>query len=67
MTKIEARIAKSNWAKALTEGRVVRFNDGASFKAFNTADDARAFVRASHSDQAIGPCDFTAVIVGAQS
>jgi hypothetical protein len=60
---MEARIAKSNWAKALSEGRVVRFNDGASFKAFKTVDDARAFVTASHEDDAIGPRDFSAVIV----
>ena len=43
MTKFEARLAKSNWSKALAEGRVVRFNSGASFKAFKTTDDAKAF------------------------
>lgn len=50
MTKTEARIAKSNWAKARAEGRVVRFNDGASFKAFKTVADAETFVRAADED-----------------
>ena len=56
MTKIEARIAKSNWNKALAEGRIVRFNDGASFKAFATVADAATFVRTA-------PADFKAAIV----
>lgn len=44
MTKFESRLAKSAWAKALAEGRVVRFNSGASFKAHKTVEDARAFL-----------------------
>jgi hypothetical protein len=52
MTKFESRLAKSAWAKALSEGRVVRFNSGASFKALKTVEDARAFAAMlSHTDR----------------
>jgi hypothetical protein len=52
MTKFEARIARSNWARALAEGRIVRFNSGASFRAFKTVRDAEVFVAACDDRQA---------------
>ena len=52
MTKFESRLAKSNWSKALAEGRVVRFNDGASFKSFSTVEAAKAFASMMAQDDA---------------
>jgi hypothetical protein len=39
-TKKEARLRKENWNKAIAEGRVLRYNDGMSFKEFKTAEEA---------------------------
>jgi hypothetical protein len=41
MTKTEARKADLAYTKALNEGRVVRIGYGATFKTFNTADEAK--------------------------
>lgn len=43
MTKKEAKARKAAWSLALSEGRVVRFNDGLEFRSFPTADAAEAF------------------------
>ena len=48
MTKREAIQRKAAWAKALSEGRVVRYN-GMSFKSFPTVEQAEADVRAIKS------------------
>lgn len=37
-TKAEAKAQKAEWAKALVEGRVVRFNDGLTLKAYPTIE-----------------------------
>lgn len=43
MTKKEARAGKEAWTKALAEGRVVRFDEGMSFRSFKSNADAQVF------------------------
>ena len=43
MTKKEAKARKEAYTKALAEGRVVRYNNGLSFRSFKTVEDAEAF------------------------
>ena len=43
MTKKEAKARKEAYVKALKEGRVVRYNDGCSFRSFATVDAAKDF------------------------
>jgi hypothetical protein len=42
-TKKEAKARKEAWTKALSEGRVVRYNDGMEFRSFLTAEAAEQF------------------------
>jgi hypothetical protein len=42
MTKKEAKARKQAYTKALKEGRVVRYNDGCSFRSFPTVAAAEA-------------------------
>lgn len=43
MTKKEAKARKEAYTTALKEGRVVRFNDGCSFRSFATVAAAKDF------------------------
>ena len=43
MTKKEAKVHKIEWNKALTEGRVVKYN-GTTFRSFLTHEDALSFI-----------------------
>ena len=43
MTKKEAKARKEAYTKALKEGRVVRYNDGFSFRSFATVEAAKDF------------------------
>ncbi len=36
MTKKEALTRRAEWDRALSEGRVIRYNDGASFTSYRT-------------------------------
>jgi hypothetical protein len=40
MTKKEAAQFKAAWQAALTEGRVIRYNNGQSMKSFKTREEA---------------------------
>ena len=44
MTKKEAKARKEAYTKALKEGRVVRYNEGCSFRSFATVAAAEAYV-----------------------
>jgi hypothetical protein len=43
--KEQAKLAKMEWAKAVVEGRVLRFNDGMSFRAYPTKEERDAAVK----------------------
>lgn len=43
-TKKQAAARKAAWTKALAEGRVVRYDKGARFQSFKTAEVARQTV-----------------------
>jgi hypothetical protein len=45
MTKKEARARNEAYRQALTEGRVVRYNQGCSFRSFKTVEQACAFIQ----------------------
>jgi hypothetical protein len=45
MTKKQARIRNEAYRQALAEGRVVRYNQGCSFRSFKTAEEAEAFIQ----------------------
>ena len=45
MTKKESIARKQAWQQALSEGRVVRYNEGCSMRSFKTQDEAHAFVQ----------------------
>ena len=50
MTKREAIKRKADWAKALAEGRVVRWNDGMVLTSYPTVAGALAAVAKINSD-----------------
>lgn len=60
MTKKEAIERKANWAKALAEGRVVRYNSGMSLKSWPTVQQARDDVRAINT---FGAGDASIVVI----
>jgi len=49
MSKKEARSRKADWARAATEGRIVRFFEGLRFRAFLTVAEANAAVVEAHN------------------
>lgn len=44
LTKKEAAARKAEWTKALTEGRVIRFGNGDSFRSFPTIEARDEFL-----------------------
>jgi hypothetical protein len=46
MTKKESIQHKAEWQKALSEGRVVRYNNGQPMRSFITQAEVKTFVRA---------------------
>jgi hypothetical protein len=50
VTKKEAREAKRRWSLALAEGRVVRYDDGLTLRAFLTREQAEAALVVARED-----------------